>query len=212
MSCCQCQGIESMFDSKSAEKSLKSYKKNGPSKTTRLLVDAISKQGITDNELLDIGGGIGAIHLELFKTGIKQATVVEASKASALVSEQEAIQRGYGERVKYQGGDFTVISDKISESDIVTLDRVICCYDNMQDLVRLSASKARKLYGVVYPRDSWWVKAIVPIMNLSSKLKGSLFRVFVHPVTEVDAIIKDVGLAPIFHKTSLFWQVVIYSK
>ena len=38
-----------------------------------------------------------------------------------------------------------------SRTDILTLDRVICCYPDMQKLVGLSAKRARKLYGLIYP-------------------------------------------------------------
>ena len=212
MSHCQCQGIESIFDDKSAEKSLKQYQKKGPSKTTGLLIDVIQKQEPKARNLLDIGGGIGAIHFALLEAGIQQATLVEASKASAHVAREETNRRGFGERVSFEQGDFTEISDSISECDIVTLDRVICCYDNMQELVSKSSKKARKLYGVVYPRDIWLTRTMVPLLNLFSKLRGNSFRVFVHPVAEVDSIIRSSGLSPIFAREFIFWQVVVYSK
>ena len=41
MGCCQCQGIETMFDKKTAERELKRYQKKGPTKTTGMLLDAI---------------------------------------------------------------------------------------------------------------------------------------------------------------------------
>ena len=61
MGCCQCQGIESMFDKKAAKRELKRYLKKGPSKTTIMLLDAVNKVGVQGLTFLDIGGGIGAI-------------------------------------------------------------------------------------------------------------------------------------------------------
>ena len=61
MDCCQCQGIEQVFDERQAKKDLKQYRKKGPSSTTRILVEAIKAQGVQDLSLLDIGGGVGAI-------------------------------------------------------------------------------------------------------------------------------------------------------
>ena len=46
MGCCQCQGIENMFDKKTAKRELKRYLKKGPSKTTAMLLDAIHKEGV----------------------------------------------------------------------------------------------------------------------------------------------------------------------
>ena len=56
MGCCQCQGIENMFDKKSAKRALKRYLKKGPSKTTTMLLKAIHKTGVKDLDFLDIGG------------------------------------------------------------------------------------------------------------------------------------------------------------
>ena len=36
MKCCQCQGIESQFDTKLAAKELNSYRRRGPRKSTRI--------------------------------------------------------------------------------------------------------------------------------------------------------------------------------
>jgi hypothetical protein len=54
MSCCQCQGIETYFNRKSVAKDLKQYRKEGPAKTTRMLIDALKAEGIKEMTLLDI--------------------------------------------------------------------------------------------------------------------------------------------------------------
>ena len=65
----QCQGMETFFDNKTAVGDLKAYRKKGPSKTTRMLIDALKAQGVEDMTLLDIGGGVGAIQHELLNSG-----------------------------------------------------------------------------------------------------------------------------------------------
>ena len=45
------------------------------------------------------------------------------------------------------------MSDEIEAADVVTLDRVICCYPDMEALVGRSAERALRLYGLVHPRD-----------------------------------------------------------
>ncbi len=41
MNCCQCQGIEIVFNQKVAVKDLKQYRKKGAAKTTRMLIEAL---------------------------------------------------------------------------------------------------------------------------------------------------------------------------
>ena len=82
MICPQCVGVEKLFDEKYAQRDLKRYLRKGPVKTTRLLIEAIRAEGVKDLSLLDIGGGIGAIQLELFEAGVSRALDVDAAKTA----------------------------------------------------------------------------------------------------------------------------------
>jgi magnesium-protoporphyrin O-methyltransferase len=213
MNCCgQCQGIEELFDDTYVTRELKTYRAKGPIKTTRWLVDALKAEGIQNLTLLDIGGGVGAVQHALLPAGASEATDVDASKTYIKVASEEARQRGIAERIHFLHGNFVNIAPQIAPADIVTLDRVVCCFPDMENLVELSAARAKKLYGLVYPRDAWWVKIGIAIENLVFRLQRSTFRSFVHPTSEVDAIIRRQGLSRTFFRQTLFWQVLVYSR
>ena len=212
MGCCQCQGIENMFDKKAANRQLKRYLKKGPSKTTSMLLDAINKKGVQGLNFLDIGGGIGAIQYDLIKAGASNGTSIEASSAFFDIVKEEALQNGLAERVNFKYGDFTATASDVDSADIVTLDKVICCYDNMSELVGLSSKLARKIYAVIYPRDVWWTKLALLMVNFYPRIKGSSFRVFIHPTKKVEEIIFGNGLKRNYYATTLFWQVAIFTR
>jgi len=212
MGCCQCQGIENMFDKKAAKRQLKRYLKKGPSKTTSMLLDAINKKGVQGLNFLDIGGGIGAIQYDLIKAGASNGTSIEASSAFFDVVKEEALQNGLAERVNFKYGDFTATASDVDSADIVTLDKVICCYDDMSELVGLSSKLARKIYAVIYPRDVWWTKLALLMVNFYPRIKGSSFRVFIHPTKKVEEIIFGNGLKRNYYATTLFWQVAIFTR
>ena len=212
MSCCQCKGIENIFDKKAAKRELKRYQKKGPSKTTRMLLEAINEKGVLGLDFLDIGGGIGAIQYGLIKAGASNGISIEASSAYLDVVKNEIIKNGLAEKVNFKHGDFTTVASDIDLSDIVTLDKVICCYDDMYELVRLSSKLARKIYALIYPRDEWWTKLALPIMNLYPIIKGSSFRVFIHPTKKVEEIIFRNGLKRYYYAKTLFWQVAIFTR
>lgn len=109
-------------------------------------------------------------------------------------------------------GDFVDLAADIPPADIVTLDRVICCYQDVQQLVDLSARRASKFYGVVYPRGSWWVQLALLVENLYHWLMGSPFRVFSHPPEVVDALARNNGLQQRFYRKTVVWQVVVYAR
>jgi magnesium-protoporphyrin O-methyltransferase len=212
MNCCQCQGIEELFSEKYVTKELARYRAKGPDKTTRMLTEAIKEAGVQGLTLLDIGGGLGPVQHDLLDAGVQSATDVEASTAYITAARTETQRRGYTDRVHYHHGDFVDLSEEISPADIVTLDRVICCYHDMQRLVDLSAARTRKLYGLVYPRDTWWVKIGLALENLFFRIRRSPFRTYAHPTEAVEALVSKNGLNRRSYSQTLVWQVVVYSR
>jgi 2-polyprenyl-3-methyl-5-hydroxy-6-metoxy-1,4-benzoquinol methylase len=213
MNCCQCQGIEELFSQRYVNKELSRYRTKGPDKTTRILTEAIKKEGGVDGlTLLDIGGGVGAVQHELLRAGVDHATGVEASTAYIAAAREEAERRGHTERVSYRHGNFVDLVENIAPADIVTLDRVICCYPDMERLVGLSAARARKFYGLVYPRDTWWIKLGLALQNIFFRLRRSPFRTFSHPTRAVEAVLGRNGFKRLSYHRTLVWQVVVYIK
>jgi hypothetical protein len=214
MNCCnQCQGLENLFDSRFAAQDLKDYQRNGPSKQTRVLLKTLRESGIEGMTLLDIGGGIGAIQHELMKSGLSASLDVDASSAYIAAAKSEAARQGYAERAQYLHGNFIDLAPQIDGADIVTLDRVICCFPDVKAMVSLSAARAKKWYALVYPRDASWIRFGARVGNAMLALTRNQYRFFVHPVQQVDALIREAGLQPrITRNAGLLWQVVIYTR
>ena len=212
MDCCQCRGIETQFDRDTAARKLREYRRHGPARTTQILLDALIGQEVAGQTLLDIGGGVGAVQLALLKAGVARATDVDASSAYIAAAREEAAQQGYAERVSYHHGNFTSMAGALEPAGIVTLDRVICCYHDMPALVDRSSAKALRLYGLVYPRDTWWVRAGVRAANAILWLERSAFRIFAHRSAAVDAIVLRNGLQKCFARNSGMWQIVVYAR
>ncbi len=214
MNCCtssQCQALDEIFDTNYAEDDLKAYRKKGPAKTTQALLQAVQAQGdVRGRSLIDIGGGIGAIQLELLKAGLAQSTAVDASSAFLAIARAEAERNGYGDCTSYQHGNFVERAADIAPADIVTLDRVICCYPDMHALVRRSAERSKRVYALVSPRDSWWMHAAKHGLNAWERLQRSAFRFFVHPDAEVETILAERGMTRRFHKALGVWQVNVW--
>jgi 2-polyprenyl-3-methyl-5-hydroxy-6-metoxy-1,4-benzoquinol methylase len=213
MSCrTQCHGIEQEFDGAMAEHQLRRYRRKGARKTTRILLDALCRRGVEDATLLDIGGGVGAIQHGLIEAGLQRAVGVDASRAYLEAARAEASRQGHADRLDLHFGDFVAVAPTIDPADIVTLDRVLCCYDDVRELVTLSAERARRLYGLVYPRVEWWTRSTIPLENLFFRAKGSDFRVYLHSKEAVEAILHRLGFTRVFCRETLVWQVVVYER
>ena len=212
MSCSQCIGIEELFNDETVSKELAAYRKNGPDKITRLLVDALKEVGTQGKTLLDIGGGVGAIQHELLNNGVQTATHVDASSAYLSAARREAEQRGISDRIHFLHGNFVDLAESLPPADIVTLNRVICCYNDMVNLVGLSVERSKALYGLVYPRNAWWVRLGMAILNLINKIQKNPFRGFAHPSRAVEDLIEKHDLRRIFYQKTMIWQVAVYAR
>lgn len=209
--CCESGGAN-VFGEGSARSLLKRYRKKGPGKPTRLLVDALTHEGVDGLTLLDIGGGVGMISFELFKAGLASATQVDASPAFVTTANGEAAREGLSDRFAARQGDFVALAEDIPAVGVVTLDKVICCYPNMTALVGQSAARATKLYGAVYPRDVWWTRIAGALMNSVAWLFRMPLRNHYHPSAAVDSTIRAQGLEPRYHGVAGYWQVIVYGR
>ena len=137
---------------------------------------------------------------------------MDASPAQLAAAREETHRRGHDDLVEFLEGDFTSIADRVSSADVVTLDRVICCFDDMEHLVRLSAQKARRLYGAVFPRDVRWMHVGIRVINVVLRLRRSPFRVFLHDPRAIDAVLRSAGLHRKVERDTLGWKVVLYER
>lgn len=212
MQCAHCQGAEKTFSQRMAHRELREYQMKGPAKPTRLLIEAIVSADVGGATLLDIGGGVGDIVNELLKVGVRRAIEVDASSAYLQVARGEAERQGHADRISYHHGDFVVLASQLPLADLVTLDKVICCYPDIQTLVNLSAVHATKLNGFVIPRDTWWMRVRTGLVNLGLYLQRNPFRTFLHPTRDVDAVLRANGFERRYYGKTLLSQVLVYAR
>ena len=210
---CNCCEIENnTFTEDDAKADLKQYRKRGPANQTKLILEAVRSLGLKDTALLDIGGGIGTIHHELLKDVANEATHVDASSAYLKVATDEAKRIGHEARVKFIHADFTDVAGELPQADVVTLDRVVCCYPNFRELLKAASSKSRKAIALTYPREEWYIKMVMSMMNFFQRVRRDPFRVFVHPVAEMEALLNKEGLKRISTRRLFVWEMSLYQR
>src|SRR5574341_1217963 len=212
MPCNCCEITDHAFSEAEARSELKNYSRNGPPKQTRLLLEAVRALGLKDAELLDIGGGIGAIHHELLEDVAHAATHVDASSAYLKEAKAEAARRGHGERVNFIHADFTSVAADLPKADIVTLDRVVCCYPDFRGLLKAAAGHSRRALAMTYPRETWYLRIALRAVNFFQRLRRDSFRVFLHPVAGMDTLLRDAGLERVSLKRLFVWEMALYRR
>lgn len=210
MPCNCCEITDNTFGEDEAKANLKEYRKRGPAKQTKLILEAIRSLGLKDASLLDIGGGIGTIHHELLKDVASQATHVDASSAYLKIATEESQRLKHN--VKFIHADFIDVAEELPQTDIVTLDRVVCCYPNFKNLLTTASKHSRKVLAMTYPREIWYTKFATRIGNFVQRLRKDPFRVFVHPINEIDALLKEQGFKQVSMKRLFIWEMALYQR
>lgn len=210
---CDCNGIDLKFDETYAAEKLETYRIEGADPSTRALIEAITAEGVRDLTLLDIGGGVGALQHELLERGLASAQEVEASAANIAACQSEAEARGHADRISHVYGDFASVADTLAPADVVTLDRSICCWSDPLGLIDGSAGMARRLYGLVYPRDTWWVRYGWRTWgNVRQLIKRTGLRLMTPRSADVEAVLARRGLYLHRHATVGVWQIALFVR
>jgi magnesium-protoporphyrin O-methyltransferase len=211
---CACS-VGNEFGERTAKREAARYRAKGPERTTGWLIEGL-REGLDGDvaglTVLDIGAGAGAVHLALLAAGASAAVDVDGSPAFIAVARQEALRAGVADKVRHEAGDFVELADRIASADLVALDRVVCCYPDMAALVGRSAGRAGRRLGLVYPRDSWWIRAGGTALNAVMRLVRQRTRVFIHRTADVEAIIVAAGLTRRFHRQGLYWQAAVFER
>ncbi len=212
MPCNCCEMENNTFGEEEAKTNLKDYRKRGPANQTKLILEAVRSLGLRDVALLDIGGGIGAIHHELLKDMASEATHVDASSAYLKIATEEAKRLGHSEQVKFIHADFTDVADELNQADIVTLDRVVCCYPDFRSLLKAAAGKSRSAIALTYPREIWYLRIGLKVANFFQRLRNDPFRIFLHPVLEMESLLNGEGLQKIAVRRLFVWEMALYQR
>jgi magnesium-protoporphyrin O-methyltransferase len=166
-------------------------------------------QGAT---LLDIGGGVGAIHHHLLDKGYSHATQIDAATAYLDAARDEAERRGHAGRLSVLHGNFHELVRSAPEVDVVTLDRVVCCDPDFRSMLGGAASRARRLVGFTYPRPRVVVRAMIAVMNLLQRAFGNGFQAYVHAPHEMAEVLEGAGMKRRWAGGTWVWAAEVFER
>ena len=104
------------------------------------------------------------------------------------------------------------LATELPDADLVALDRVVCCYPDMEGLVRVAAGHARRRLGIVMPKDQRWIRAGAVLSNRWSGFRGDPFRFHVHRTDAVLGVARSAGLEVVASHRGWFWQTLVLER
>lgn len=199
-----------MFGRKPAERQARSFRKRGLRGSAKALAGFAGE--VRGESVLEVGGGIGAIEIELLEAGAARVTNIELAATYEDTARALLAERGLSERADRRVGDFVAEADAVEPHDVVVMHRVVCCYPDMPALVGAAATKAQRALAMTYPRDSWWTRLFASLVNVYMRLRGRAFRTFIHSPAGIRAAARAQGLRPTLESGGLLWQVVAFER
>lgn len=192
--CCARHGQEKLFGERFAKRVAGRYRRKGPDAMARALVRRASARGLEGATVLELGGGIGQVLLELLKAGAREGEVVELVPSYEEHARALAAEAGLSEQASFRTADLLADADARREADIVVLNKVVCCTPDGIELAEVAASLARRTLVLSFPRDVWWARLAFGALNLGLRVRCRTFRVFVHSPAALASVADSHGL------------------
>ena len=210
--CCTPKGYRQIFSEKNAVGEAKRYRRKGLDGTSRRILDSIRDRGVEGKTLLEVGGGIGAIEIELLKAGMARAVNVELTPTYETAAGELLVEAGVSDRVERRVMDFAEAGADVDAADIVVMNRVICCYPDMPKLAGAAADRTRGILVMSFPNRRWWTRLGLTLANFGFRVIRLQFRVFLHPPALILAAVEGRGFTTRFNQPGLIWQVVALDR
>ena len=213
-SCCSTFGdvADGHFNTQLATRDLARYRRKGPGSTTRLIVEGVTAAGASKGVLLDVGSGVGSLTFELLERGVTQAVAVDASAAYIGAATEEAARRHRADALRLVHGDFLAVAPQLPLADIVTLDRVVCCYPHYEPLLQEATNHATDCLALSYPRNIWLARAAMGLENARRRRKRNPFRSFVHSAEAMERVVRQAGFDLVSRRRTWMWSIDVYQR
>jgi 2-polyprenyl-3-methyl-5-hydroxy-6-metoxy-1,4-benzoquinol methylase len=205
--CCSHAGYRWLFSEKLARRDARRYERRGLDATSRRIVQVLTRSDIAGRTLLEVGGGVGALQIELLKMGVARAVNIEITPTYEETAGGLLRRAGLEDRVERKVMDFADAGNDVEAADIVIMNRVLCCYPDMPKLTTTASAHCRQVMVLSFPKNRLWTRAGLAVGNLLLRATRRHFQVFVHPPERILAIAKQRGFMSTFNRTGRFWQV-----
>jgi magnesium-protoporphyrin O-methyltransferase len=188
------------------------YRRRGLDKTANRMVAYLTENGIDGASVLEIGGGVGAIQLELLRRGASRATNLELVDSYDADAAELADAAGVKSRVTRRQLDLAATPEAVEPHDIVIMHRVVCCYPDYNRLLTVAADHATRVLIFSHPPLNWLTRVLFLVQNRLFRLRGMAFRTYAHPPEAMASVARHRGLRTDYRHRGPIWQIVALAR
>ena len=156
--------------------------------------------------MLEIGGGVGEIQIELLKRGAARATNLELSPAYEEEAKRLLRELALEDRAERRLHDIAVEPDGVEAADIVVLHRVVCATRTTSACWERRRNEPGGCSCSAIRRATSLSRLFVGAENLASSCSGRSSD-FVHPPPAMLGLLDKSGFGATFAVHTKVWQV-----
>jgi len=213
MDCCpEGDAYEAEFSRDFARSTAQRYLRRGLSRLARRMVDFVQARGIADASVLEIGGGVGYLSVELLRRGAATATNLELSPNYEDEASQLVARYGLAGRLTRRRLDIARDPAAVAPADVVIFHRVVCCYPDSVALLRGAGGRARSLLVMSYPTANPLTQLVLQIENWRNRRAGRGFRGYLHDPAAMIATLEGTGLRLATEHRGPLWSMAGFER
>ena len=206
--CCDPEDYRSVFSERFARRTAKRYRRRGLTPAAEWIVQFATDNDLHGASVLEIGGGVGHVHVELLRRGAARVTNLELSTEYEAEAERLLASTGMAGRVERRFLDIAAEPERAEPADIVVLHRVVCCYPDYDQLLSAAARHAKRLLVFSYPPASHLNRTVNWSDNALRRIRGNGFRTYIHPPDSMIGVAAEEGMRATYREHSRDWDVV----
>ena len=201
------------FDAKAAERLAKGQDP-GLVAVSQRLRDALLALEPVGRTVLELGCGRGGLLLGLVQAGAVGATGLDLSAASIDAARARFERAQLTDRVHLSVGDAAYVP--LEPHDWVILDRVMCCYPDVERLLANTLPAATRLYAFTVPTSRGWRGAIARldewVENAWNTLRGRPCPGYVHDLDLIEERLESAGFRLRHRDRQRLWHIAVYER
>jgi magnesium-protoporphyrin O-methyltransferase len=210
--CCTPKGYRQIFSERTARAEARRFRRKGLDATSRRVANVIRNGGVEGRTLLEVGGGVGAIEIDLLRAGLTRAVNVELTPTYEAAASDLLREAGLADRVERRVMDFAEAGSEVETADFVVMNRVICCYPDMPKLASAAAERARGMLVMSFPNDRWWTRLGLNFVNFGLRVFRQEFHIFARSPALIVAAVEQHGFRTTVNERGLLWHVAALER